>query len=75
MPTEFHGTLKFLHPARGYGFISSDDGPDHFVHRTDLERSSVNCDLLQDGATRLSYTLEQDSKNQKLKAVDLRILD
>jgi cold shock CspA family protein len=74
MPTEFHGTFKFMHP-RGYGFIVSDDGPEHFVHRNDLERSQVSCDLLEDGRTRLAYTLEQDSKNQKLKAVDLRILD
>jgi cold shock CspA family protein len=74
MPTEFHGTLKFLHP-RGFGFIVSDDGPEHFVHKTDLHRSQINCDLLEDGHTRLAYNLKQESKNQKLKAVDLRILD
>jgi cold shock CspA family protein len=74
MSNEFHGTLKFMH-ARGFGFIVSDDGPEHFVHKTGLTRSQINCDLLQDGHTRLAYNLEQDSRNQKLKAVDLRILD
>jgi cold shock CspA family protein len=74
MSNEFHGTLKFMR-QRGFGFIISDDGPEHFVHKTDLVRSQINCDLLEDGETRLSYRLEQDSKNEKLKAVDLRILD
>jgi cold shock CspA family protein len=72
---QYQGTLKFIHPTRGYGFIGSDDGVDHFVHKLDLEQSQINCNLLKDGETRFSYTLKQDDRNNKLKAVDLKIID
>ena len=39
MSTQYQGTLKFMHP-KGYGFLASDNGEDHFVHRNDLERGS-----------------------------------
>jgi cold shock CspA family protein len=72
---QYHGTLKFMHPTRGYGFIGSDAGEDHFVHKVDLERSQINTDLLEGGRTRFAYSLEQDSRNKKLKAVQLTIID
>ena len=74
MSTErFTATLKFMHPTRGYGFLVTARGENHFVHQRDLEASNINCELLRDGASRLSYVLQQDERNQKLKAVDLRI--
>jgi cold shock CspA family protein len=71
---QYTDLLKWMHPERGYGFIQSDDGTDHFVHKTDLQKSLINCDLLRDGATRFSYELEQDSRNNKLKAVRLTVI-
>jgi CspA family cold shock protein len=72
---EFHGLLKYFNHERGFGFIvPGDGGKDHFVHATDLQNSRINVDLLIDGKTRLSYDVEQDERNGKLKAVNLRVL-
>lgn len=73
MQYEYQGVLKFMHP-KGYGFIASDTGEDHFVHRRDLIDSHINCDLLEDGRTRFGYDLTQDTKNGKMKATNLVVL-
>ena len=44
---QYQGTLKFMHPTRGYGFIGSDAGVDQFVHKVDLERSQINTELAE----------------------------
>jgi cold shock protein len=68
--------LKFLNRERGYSFIKSDTGgPDHFLHFSDVQRSRLNPDQLEDGKTRLSYSLEEDTKKNKSKAVNISILD
>jgi cold shock CspA family protein len=72
---QYQATLKFLNRERGYGLLITPSGENHFVHVRDLEASQINPNCLKDGETRLSYSLEQDSRNQKLKAVDIRILD
>jgi CspA family cold shock protein len=33
----FTGTVKWFNEAKGYGFIKRDDGPDLFVHYTNIE--------------------------------------
>jgi cold shock CspA family protein len=72
------GTLKFFRsdrPAGGYGFIARDGSSiDDFLHISSLRESLINPDALVDGATRLSYEVESDSRNGKLKAVNLRVL-
>lgn len=35
----FTGTVKWFNEAKGYGFIRRDDGPDLFVHYTNIEGS------------------------------------
>ena len=69
------GVLKFMHPTKGYGFIVTASGENHFCHERDLEACSINCDKLKDGVTKFEYSLKADERNRKLKAVDLRIVD
>jgi cold shock CspA family protein len=75
----YTGTLKFLkHDSGGYGYIVPDGkiaGGDHFVHVRDLHNSGVDPHDLEDGKSHLSYRLEEDSRKNKTKAVDLELLD
>jgi CspA family cold shock protein len=72
---EYSGLLKFFNHERGFGFIQPDGGgQDVFLHVRDLERSAINVEKLIDGQTRLSFDMEEDSRNGKLKAVNLRVL-
>lgn len=78
----YQGVLKFFKSERergGYGFIVRDGGRggdgDDFVHVRDLAESGVRPEMLKDGQTRLSYRMAQDERNQKYKAVDIRIED
>ena len=31
-----HGTVKWFHPVKGYGFISGDVGKEVFIHQSDI---------------------------------------
>jgi CspA family cold shock protein len=75
--TKYQGTLKFLkHDSGGYGFIVPDTGGgDHFVHVRDLQASGIDPQDLVDGKSRLSYRLENDTRNGIAKAVELTVLD
>ena len=64
------GTVKFFNGAKGFGFISPDDGgKDVFVHVTAVERSGLSG--LNDGM-RISFETEPDKRGKGPKAVDLR---
>lgn len=65
------GTVKFFNAAKGFGFISPDDGAsDVFVHISAVERSGL--DGLSDG-DEVTFEVEQDRRSGKLAAVDLRV--
>jgi CspA family cold shock protein len=66
------GVVKFFNSAKGFGFISPDDGgSDVFVHISALERSGL--DGLDDG-DQVSFEIEQDRRSGKSTAVDLQRL-
>jgi CspA family cold shock protein len=64
------GTVKWFNDAKGYGFITPDDGgKDVFVHVTAVERSGMGA--LTDGQ-RISFETEPDKRGKGPKAVELQ---
>jgi CspA family cold shock protein len=60
------GTLKFYNGAKGYGFISPDDGSkDVFVHASALEMAGIQ--TLNEG-DKVTFVLEDDRKGRGKQA-------
>ena len=65
------GTVKFFNAARGYGFITPEDGSkDVFVHMSAVERAGWRS--LADGQ-KLSFQILNEERGRK--AVDLAAAD
>ena len=65
------GTVKWFNPAKGFGFIESEDGSkDAFVHISDVERAGLT--TLNEGQ-KVEYELvsRQDGKASAQNLVDL----
>jgi CspA family cold shock protein len=63
------GTVKFFNSAKGFGFITPDDGSkDVFVHVTAVERAGLRA--LNEG-DKVSFTLEDDRKGRGKQAAQL----
>jgi cold shock protein len=59
------GTVKFFNGAKGFGFITPDEGgKDVFVHATALEAADIR--TLNEG-DRVSFELEDDKKGSGKK--------
>ncbi|WP_029014626.1 cold-shock protein [Niveispirillum irakense] len=67
MPT---GTVKWFNSAKGYGFITPEDGsPDVFVHISTVQR--VGMPTLKEGQW-LRFDVEKDRRTGKLVALNLQ---
>ncbi|MEE9347542.1 MAG: cold-shock protein [Robiginitomaculum sp.] len=67
------GVVKFFNQAKGFGFITPDDGtPDVFVHISSVEASG--CPALTDGA-KVTFDTEADKRGKGPKAVNLGLVD
>jgi CspA family cold shock protein len=65
------GTVKFFNQAKGYGFITPDQGDkDVFVHISALQGSGLT--HLDEG-TRVSFETEPDRRGKGPKAVALQL--
>jgi cold shock protein len=65
------GTVKFFNQAKGYGFITPDQGDkDVFVHISALQVSGLA--HLDDGV-RVSFETEPDKRGKGPKAVELKV--
>ncbi|MEJ0061356.1 MAG: cold-shock protein [Terricaulis sp.] len=65
--------MKFFNGARGFGFITPDDGAaDVFVHVSAVERAGLGA--LNEGQ-RINYQTLPDSKGKGPKAVNLKIVE
>ncbi|MCU0253651.1 MAG: cold shock domain-containing protein, partial [Acidobacteria bacterium] len=56
MPT---GTVKWFNDAKGYGFITQENGPDLFVHHTEIVSSGFRS--LSEGE-KVEFTITQGQK-------------
>ena len=66
------GTVKFFNHAKGFGFITPDDGQkDIFVHISAIEKSGLR--TLVDGQ-KVTFDIEPDRMGKGPKAVNLRVV-
>ena len=66
------GTVKFFNQAKGYGFVSPEDGgKDVFVHVTAVQRAGIT--ELADGQ-RISFEVQADKRGRGPQAVELQLL-
>jgi len=56
------GTVKWFNDAKGYGFITSDDGKDIFVHFSAIEGDGFK--TLSEGQ-RVSFEVTQSAKGEQ----------
>lgn len=60
------GKVKWFSDAKGYGFITSDDGGDVFVHHSAIEGSGYR--TLSEGE-RVEFEVVEEAKGQKARDV------
>ena len=66
------GTVKFFNQAKGYGFVSPEDGgKDVFVHVTAVQRAGIP--ELAEGQ-RISFEIQADKRGRGPQAVELQLL-
>jgi CspA family cold shock protein len=64
------GTLKFYNSAKGFGFITPEDGSkDVFVHASALEKAGI--DSLNEG-DKVTFVLEDDRKGRGKQAGEIQ---
>jgi CspA family cold shock protein len=70
LPMRISGTVKFFNGAKGFGFITPDEGgKDVFVHATAVEAAGMRA--LNEG-DRVSFELEDDRKGKGKQAAQLQ---
>lgn len=67
-----NGTVKWFNAEKGYGFISNDNGGDDvFVHFSAIVSDGYK--TLNEGQ-KVTYDTETDSRNGKLRAVNVTVV-
>jgi len=67
-----NGTVKFFNAAKGFGFITPENGEkDVFVHVTALEFAGIHG--LNEG-DKISFVLEDDRKGRGQKAAQIELV-
>ncbi|MFN0190772.1 MAG: cold-shock protein [Aestuariivirga sp.] len=67
-----NGTVKFFNQAKGYGFISPEDGgKDVFVHITAVQKSGIP-ELGEN--MKISFEVQADKRGRGPQAVELQLI-
>jgi cold shock protein len=64
-----HGTVKWFNAEKGFGFIAREDGPDVFVHYSEIDGSGFRS---LEEQQRVEFEVDQGPKG--LQAVHVRAL-
>lgn len=68
MAQRSRGTVKWFNGDKGYGFISQEDGPDLFVHYSEIQASGFR--KLNEGDT-VEFEVTEGKKGKQASAVTL----
>lgn len=66
MAVRTQGTVKWFNGDKGYGFISQENGPDLFVHYTEIQSSGFR--TLNEG-DKVEYEVTDGKKGKQASAV------
>ncbi len=68
MATRVQGTVKWFNGEKGYGFITPEEGPDLFVHYSEIQSSGFRS--LDEGA-KVEFEITEGKKGKQASAVTL----
>ena len=68
MAERLSGVVKWFNDAKGFGFIQQDNGPEVFVHFSEIEKTGFR--LLEEGQ-RVTFIMEMGSKGAQAQDVKL----
>ena len=66
------GTIKFWKPERGFGFITTADGQDVFVHISAFRQAGFQDEPVQ--GQQVEYEIGVDPRNGRTHAASVRVL-
>lgn len=66
MAERVQGTVKWFNGDKGYGFITQEDGPDLFVHYSEIQGAGYRS--LDEGAV-VEFEITEGKKGQQASAV------
>jgi CspA family cold shock protein len=68
MANRVQGTVKWFNGEKGYGFITQENGPDLFVHYSEIQSSGFR--TLNEG-DRVEFEITEGKKGKQASAVTL----
>lgn len=68
MAERVQGTVKWFNSDKGYGFITQEDGPDLFVHYSEIQGNGYRS--LNDG-DRVEFEITDGKKGKQASAVSV----
>ncbi len=68
MAARVQGTVKWFNGEKGYGFITPEEGPDLFVHYSEIQSSGFRS--LDEGA-KVEFEITEGKKGKQASAVTL----